>query len=94
MAASRMARGPSAYFLFAEAVRQEVHAQLQAAQPGAKVSVATVGKAIGEKWQALTEEEKQAYKTLAAERATGVQGGRGVYREPACWAATVCGGSA
>lgn len=35
---------------------------------GAKVGVAEVGKAIGEKWKALTEEDKARYKELAAQR--------------------------
>lgn len=64
-----MTRAPSAYFLFAEAVRAQVQAELQAENPEAKISVATLGKAIGERWRALSDEQKQHYKTLAAEKA-------------------------
>ncbi|KAK2075655.1 hypothetical protein QBZ16_001763 [Prototheca wickerhamii] len=64
-----MTRAPSAYFLFAEAVRAQVQAELQAENPEAKISVAMLGKAIGERWRALSDEQKQHYKTLAAEKA-------------------------
>ena len=64
-----MTRAPSAYFLFAEAVRAQVQAELQAENPEAKISVATLGKAIGERWRALSDEQKQHYKTRAAEKA-------------------------
>lgn len=66
-----MVRGPTAYFLFADTVRASVQAELQARQPDGKLSVAILGKAIGERWQALSDEEKQVYKDQAGARAVG-----------------------
>lgn len=63
-------RGPTAYFIFSEEQRQGVQQELLKQQPeGAKVSVAIVAKAIGEKWRALTDEQKTHYKELAQQRA-------------------------
>jgi len=60
-------RGPTAYFVFADEQRGAAKAALvEAAGPGAKVSVAAVAKEIGERWRALGEEAKQRYKDAAA----------------------------
>jgi len=86
MASSAPKRGPTAYFLFADSVREAVKAELQAkadsgtgasgkeADPAApagakKVSVALVAKGIGERWKALTDEEKARFKAAATTRA-------------------------
>ena len=62
-------RAPTAFFIFSEEQREGTRAECQAqAEPGAKVSVGPVAKAIGEKWRALTDEEKAVYKEKAAER--------------------------
>lgn len=66
-------RGPTAYFVFADQHRKQVKDELQALGEGAKVSVGAVGKALGAKWSALSDEEKLVYKDLAKQRA---QGGR------------------
>jgi DNA-directed RNA polymerase I subunit RPA43 len=62
-------RAATAYFLFAEehraAVRQEL---LDAAGEGQKVGVADVGKAMGDKWRGLSDEEKERYKQLAQQK--------------------------
>ena len=58
-------RGPSAYFLFAQEQREAVKSELEAA--GEKAGVAQVGKAIGARWQQLSEEDKAAYKQRAQE---------------------------
>lgn len=42
-----------------------------------QVSVADVAKAMGEKWGGMTEEEKGAFKELAAQRAQEAQGAVG-----------------
>lgn len=63
-----MGRGPTAYFLFADEHRAECKAELQAGEQ--KAGVAQVAKLIGQKWGALTDAEKQAYK----ERAAALQG--------------------
>lgn len=57
----------TAYFVFAETVRASVTEELRAA-PGAegKVGVAQIGKAIGEKWRELSEDEKNKFKEAAA----------------------------
>lgn len=55
-----MARGPTAYFIFCGEHRAEARAHVEAAaEPGQKVSVATVAKRLGELWKAQSEEEKQ-----------------------------------
>lgn len=62
-------RAPTPYFIFSEEQRGSTRAEcVSQAEPGATISVATVAKAIGEKWRALTDEEKAAYKAKAAER--------------------------
>jgi hypothetical protein len=78
--ADKKVKGPTAYFVFSEENRAEVHTELLKDQPeGAKVSVAVVAKALGERWKALADEDKQKYKDIAAkkkaeaeERAAGV----------------------
>lgn len=59
-----MGRGPTAYFLFSDENRASAKAEL-AEQPG-KHGVAHVAKLIGQRWAALSEEEKQVYKDRAA----------------------------
>ncbi len=66
-------RAPTAYFIFAGEVRDAVREEI-AATNGGKASVALVGKAVGERWKALTDEQKQHYKDIAAEKAREVKG--------------------
>ncbi len=63
-----MGRGPTAYFLFSDENRASAKAEL-AGQDG-KHGVAQVAKLIGQRWAALSEEEKQVYK----DRASKLQG--------------------
>lgn len=67
-------RAPTAYFLFTAEVRADVHKELLATSSDGKVSVATVSKAIGEKWRHMSDEEKQRYKDLAAQKAAELNG--------------------
>ena len=63
-------RGPTAFFLFSEEKREQTRAEcVAAAEAGAKISVAVVAKAIGEKWRALTDAEKAEYQEKASQRA-------------------------
>ena len=63
-------RGPTAYFLFSDEQREATRAEcLAAAEPGAKISVAVVAKAIGKKWRALSDKAKAEYKARAAQQA-------------------------
>ncbi|CAK0783672.1 hypothetical protein CVIRNUC_006871 [Coccomyxa viridis] len=63
-------RAPTAFFLFSEEQREQTRAEcIAAAEPGAKISVATVAKAIGEKWRALSNLEKAAYQEKQIQRA-------------------------
>ena len=63
-------RGPTAFFLFSEEKREQTRAEcVAAAEAGAKISVAVVAKAIGEKWRALTDAEKAQYQERASQRA-------------------------
>lgn len=63
-------RPPTAFFIFSEEQRENTRAECTSqAEPGTKISVAAVAKAIGEKWRALTDDEKAAYKEKALERA-------------------------
>ena len=63
-------RGPTAFFLFSEEQREQTRAEcVAAAEPGAKISVAVVAKAIGEKWRALSDEEKAECQEKATQRA-------------------------
>ncbi len=63
-------RPPTAFFIFSEEQRESTRAECIAqAEAGAKISVAAVAKAIGEKWRAVTDDEKAAYKEKALERA-------------------------
>lgn len=66
-------RAPSAYFIFANEVRATIHAEIAAENDG-KAGVAVVGKEIGRRWNALTDEEKQTYKDLATQRAQELKG--------------------
>lgn len=56
----------SAYFIFAGEVRQTIHDEIAATNDG-KASVALVGKAIGERWKQLSDEEKKRYQDKAKE---------------------------
>ncbi|KAL9171850.1 hypothetical protein ABFS82_03G007000 [Erythranthe guttata] len=56
-------RAPSAFFVFMEDFRQ----QYKEKHPGNK-SVAVVGKAGGDKWKSLTDEEKAPYIAKAGKR--------------------------
>ena len=67
-------RGPTAYFIFADEKRDTVKQAIQEAAPDGKAGVAAVGKAIGELWGKLSDEEKQGYKYLAAQRGAALQG--------------------
>ena len=63
-------RAPTAFFLFSEEQREQTRAEcIAAAEPGTKISVATVAKAIGEKWRALSDAEKAAYQQKQVQRA-------------------------
>jgi DNA gyrase/topoisomerase IV subunit A len=55
---------PTSYFLFASEVRPIVQAEVSAAN-GGKASIGTMGKAIGARWSALSDAEKQTYKERA-----------------------------
>ncbi len=55
---------PTSYFLFASDVRPIVQAEVAAAN-GGKASIGTMGKAIGARWTALSDAEKQIYKERA-----------------------------
>lgn len=62
-------RGPTAFFIFSEEKREQTRAEcVAAAESGAKISVAVVAKAIGEKWRALTDAQKAEYHERAAQR--------------------------
>ena len=67
--AKKKKKAPSAYLAFANVHRAAAKAELEAANPGEKFGVAAVAKAIGAKWQGLTEEEKAQYKEVAAAQA-------------------------
>jgi len=76
-----MPRGPTAYFLFTAEQRSAVQEELKskATSENEKISVATISKAIGEKWRSLSDEEKQRYKDLAAEKAAEMINGMHIY---------------
>ena len=58
--------GPTAYFLFCQEHRAEEKERLLSDGRG-KVNVAEVAKARGEKWKALSDEQKAEWKTKAEE---------------------------
>ncbi|RCV07716.1 hypothetical protein SEVIR_1G272500v4 [Setaria viridis] len=62
-ASGKPKRPPSAFFVFMSEFRQEYQAQ----HPDNK-SVAAVSKAAGEKWRAMSEEEKQPYVDQAGQK--------------------------
>ncbi len=79
---AKRAKATTAYFVFTEekrkAVRDELVAHIIAEQgpaadgaplPTPKVAVPLVAKALGQKWKALSDEERQHYKELAAQKA-------------------------
>jgi HMG (high mobility group) box len=54
-----MVRKVTAYFAFSDVHRAEVREELQAAAgPDSKVNVAAVAQALGKKWKALDDAEK------------------------------------
>ncbi|KAK9834061.1 hypothetical protein WJX81_006721 [Elliptochloris bilobata] len=64
-------RAQSAYFLFSEEQRAAAREEcLVAAGPGAKVSVSVVAKALGEKWRALSDDQRAAKAAAQARRCT------------------------
>lgn len=67
-------RAPTAYFIFAGECRPQVMKELQDQSENGKVSIAVVGKTIGAKWAELSDEEKQKYKDLAAQKAQELKG--------------------
>jgi len=58
----------TAYFLFSSENRSAVRDELQA--EGLTVDVGSVGKALGARWKALTEDKRQEYKDRAGDRNT------------------------
>ncbi len=59
-------RAPTPFFVFSEEQRGPTRAEcLEKTDAAGKVTVATVAKAIGEKWRALSDEEKAVYKEKA-----------------------------
>lgn len=76
-----MPRGPTAYFLFTAENRSAVQEELKskATSENEKISVAAISKAIGEKWRSLSDEEKQRYKDLAAEKAAEISKGTNLF---------------
>ncbi len=64
-----MGRGPTAYMLFTAEHREAVKAELLAGGADGKAAgVAAVAKLVGQKWAALSDEEKQQYKEHAQQR--------------------------
>lgn len=67
-------RAPSAYFIFGGEHRDAIKEELLAEKrkkvgDEAKVSVADVAKEIGRRWKELSDEERQRYKDMSAEKA-------------------------
>ena len=54
-------RPKNAYMLFTDSVREEVKAQLVTASADGKVRVSEVSKVCGERWKAMTAEDKQPF---------------------------------
>ena len=65
-------RAPTAYFIFAGEVREDVQREV-AEQNDGKAPVGLVGKAIGKRWSKLTDEEKQKYKDLSQQKAQALK---------------------
>ena len=57
VAASKKKRAPSAFIVFSNKMRDEIK------QANPKASFSELGKLLGKKWQALSDEEKAAYKS-------------------------------
>lgn len=52
-------KAPTAYFIFSEEKRLEAREECMREAANEKISVTTVAKRIGEKWRALSEEDKK-----------------------------------
>ncbi|KAB8088356.1 hypothetical protein EE612_012926 [Oryza sativa] len=74
-ASGKPKRPPSAFFVFMSEFRQEY----QAAHPDNK-SVAAVSKAAGEKWRAMSEQEKAPYVDKAGQKKQGLREDQGQLR--------------
>lgn len=70
----KMSRAPTAYFVFANEQRAEVLKELAAQSENGKPSVAKASKVIGERWKALSDEERQKYKDIAAQKSAELKG--------------------
>ena len=68
-------RAPTAYFIFMAEVRKEISEEVAAENDG-KAPVGKVGKAIGARWNQMTDEEKRRFKDIAAEKAKEIKGTR------------------
>jgi hypothetical protein len=60
-------RPKNAYFLFVNSVRDEVKAELVAKSVDGKIKAADVSKVCGERWKALTAEDKKPFEEANAE---------------------------
>jgi hypothetical protein len=63
-------RPKNAYMLFTDSVREEVKAQLVTASADGKVRVSEVSKVCGERWKAMSAEDKQPFVDANAEAKT------------------------
>ena len=54
-------RPKNAFMLFSDTIREEVRAELIAASPDGKIRVADVSKVCGERWKAVSEDDKQPF---------------------------------
>ena len=64
-------KAPTAYFVFSAEQREDATAQWRQENPDkAKINVAGIAKILGEKWKALTDEQRQSYKDRALQVST------------------------
>ena len=54
-------RPKNAFMLYSDTIREEVRAELIAASPDGKIRVADVSKVCGERWKAVSEDDKQPF---------------------------------
>jgi hypothetical protein len=66
-------RAASAYFVFCNEHRATTKAEYLAQADTEKVSVAVVAKILGEKWRALSDEQRKDYQRQAAEKSAAEQ---------------------